>query len=139
LFTQFDNNFRQTVAVTLSVPIFNAWQGQYGVKQSQINVLSEQLNKYQAELKLKQDVYRAHNDARNALQKYYAALRAFDAAKRAFDFAQKRYDIGLTNTVDYLTVQNSLYAAASRFASSKYDLIFKLKVIDYYLGKELKL
>ncbi|WP_276134459.1 TolC family protein [Polluticoccus soli] len=139
LVTQFDNNFRQTVALTLSVPIFNAWQGQYGLRQSRINVLSEQLNKYQAELKLKQDVYRAYNDARNALQKYYAALRAFDAAKRAFDFAQKRYDIGLTNTVDYLTVQNSLYASASRFASTKYELIFKMKVIDYYLGKELKL
>jgi outer membrane protein len=139
LFTQFDNNFRQTVALTLSVPIFNAWQGQYGVRQARINVQSEELNKYQSELKLKQDVYRAHNDARNALQKYYAALRAAEAAQRAFNFAQKRYDIGLTNTVEYLTVQNSLYSSESRLASAKYELIFKLKVIDYYLGKELKL
>ena len=139
LFTQFDNNFRQTIALTLNLPVFNAWQAQYGVRQARITVLSEQLNKYQAELKLKQDVYKAYNDARNSLQKYYAAERAVNAAQRAFDFAQKRYDIGLTNTVEYLTVQNTLYASESRRAGAKYDLIFKLKVIDYYLGKELKL
>jgi outer membrane protein len=136
---QIDNNFRQTVSLNLNVPLFNGWQSQFAVKQAKINVFTQQLNKYNTELKLKQDVYKAHNDAGNAIQKYQAALRAVDAAQRAFDFAQKRYDLGLTNTVEYLTTQNTLYQAESRLASAKYDLIFKLKVIDYYLGKELKL
>ena len=68
-----------------------------------------------------------------------AARRAAEAAQRAFDFAQKRYDLGLTNTIEYLTTQNTLYSSESRLASAKYDLLFKLKVIDYYLGKEIKL
>lgn len=136
---QFDNNFRQTLSLGLNVPIFNAWQAQTSVKQAKINVLSQQLNKQQAELKLKTDVYKAYNDARNSVQKYYAAERAASAAKRAFDFAQKRYDLGLTNTVEYLTTQNTLYSSESKLAAAKYDLIFKLKVIDYYLGKEIKL
>ncbi|RYD55194.1 MAG: TolC family protein [Sphingobacteriales bacterium] len=139
LFRQFDNNFRQTVALNLNIPVFNAWQAQFGVKQAKINIARQELNQYQSELKLKQDVYKAHNDAVNSIQKYNAAERAAIAARRAFDFAQKRYDLGLTNTVEYLTTQNTLYSAESRLASSKYDLIFKLKVIDYYLGKELKL
>jgi outer membrane protein len=136
---QLDNNFRQTVALSINIPIFNAWQSSYNVKQARINMLTSELNKYQAELKLKQDVYKAYNDARNSIQKYYAAERAATAAQRAFDFAQKRYDLGLTNTVDYLVTQNTLYTASSNLARAKYDLIFKLKVIDYYLGKELKL
>lgn len=137
--TQFDNNFRQTVSLNLNIPIFNAWQSQYSVRQAKINIESQQWNVYQAELKLKQDVYKAYNDALSSIQKYNAADRAVIASQRAFDFAQKRYDIGLTNTVEYLTTQNTLYSAESRKASAKYDLIFKLKVIDYYLGKELKL
>ncbi|RYE25591.1 MAG: TolC family protein [Sphingobacteriales bacterium] len=136
---QIDNNFRQTVSVNLNIPLFNAWQTQYSTRQAKINVLTQQLNKYNTELKLRQDVYKAHNDAGNAIQKYKAAARAVEAAQRAYDFAEKRYDLGLTNTVEYLTTQNSLYQAESRLASAKYDLIFKLKVIDYYLGKELKL
>lgn len=136
---QLDNNFRQTISLNLNIPLFNAWQAQYSVRQARINMLTQQLNQYQAELTLKQDVYKAHNDARNSIQKYAAASRAAIAAQRAFDFAQKRYDVGLTNTVEYLTTQNTLYVAESRLNSAKYDLIFKLKVIDYYLGKELKL
>jgi outer membrane protein len=136
---QFNNNFRQTISLGLNIPVFNAWQAQTSVKQAKINVLSQQLNKEQAELKLKQDVYKAYNDARNSIQKYSAAERAATAAQRAFDLAQKRYDLGLTNTVEYLTTQNTLYSSESKLAAAKYDLIFKLKVIDYYLGKEIKL
>ncbi|HRO43297.1 MAG TPA: TolC family protein [Flavipsychrobacter sp.] len=137
--TQLDNNFRQTISVGLNIPILNGWQSQYNVRQAKINVLSSELNKYQAELKLKQDVYKAYNEALNAVQKYHAAERAQIAAQRAYDFAEKRYGLGLTNTVEYLTTQNNQFVSEANLLSAKYDLIFKLKVIDYYLGKELKL
>lgn len=136
---QLDNNFRQTITLNLNIPLFNGWQAQTAAKQARINVQTQELNKYQAELKLKQDVYKAYNDAKNALQKYNAANRAMVAATRAYDFAEKRYELGLTNTIEYLTTQNNQFSAAANFASAKYDLIFKLKVIDYYLGKEIKL
>jgi outer membrane protein len=139
LFTQLDNNFRQTVSATLSIPIFNGWQSQFALQQAKLNVQSQELNQYQTELKLRQDVYKAHNDAANAVQKYYASLRSKEAAQRAFDFAEKRYQLGLTNTVEYLVTQNNLYKAEASLLNSKYDLIFKLKVIDYYLGKQLVL
>ncbi len=137
--SQFGNNFRQSVFLSLNIPILNGWQSQYAVRQAKINLAQQQLNEYNAELTLKQNVYKAHNNAINSIQKYYAAKRADDAAKRALDFAKKRYDLGLTSTVDLLVTENSEFAAASNMLSAKYDLIFKLKVIDYYLGKELKL
>ncbi|MBS1588653.1 MAG: TolC family protein [Bacteroidetes bacterium] len=137
--SQLDNNFRQTVTATLNFPLFNAWQAQYNVRQAKINLSSNELNKYQAELKLRQDVYRAYNDALNAIQKFKATERAVDAARRAYNFAQKRYVLGLTNTVEYLTSQNAQFVAEINRLSAKYDLIFKLKVIDYYLNKELTL
>lgn len=137
--SQVSNNFRQSVFLNLSIPIFNGWQSQYAVRQAKINLAQQQLNEYNAALTLRQNVYKAHNNALNAIEKYYAAKRAADAAKRALDFAQQRYDLGLTSTVDLLVTQNSDFAAAANLISAKYDLIFKLKVIDYYLGKELKL
>jgi outer membrane protein len=137
--TQLDNNFRQTIALALNIPIFNSWQAQYNLRQARLNILSNELNKDQARLKLKQDVYKAYNEAINAIQKYNAADRAQRAANRAYEFADKRYQLGLTNTVEYLTIQNNQFISESNLLSAKYDLIFKLKVIDYYLGKELKL
>jgi outer membrane protein len=137
--TQLTENFRQLVSLNLTVPLFNSWQSQYAVRQAKINLATQQLNEYNAELTLKQNVYKAHNNATSSIQKYYAAKRADEAAARALDFAKKRYDLGLTSTVDLLVTQNSEFAAAANLISAKYDLIFKLKVIDYYLGKELKL
>ena len=139
MFTQLENNFRQTISATLNIPLFNGWQAQFQVRQAKLNIISQELIQFQTELKLKQDVYKAHNDATNAIQKYYSAKRSQDAAQRAFDFAQKRYELGLTNTIEYLSTQNNLYKAEASMLNSKYDLIFKLKVIDYYLGKELSL
>lgn len=136
---QFKNNFQQSVYLGLNIPIFNGWRTQYNVKQAKISLLQQQLVEYNAELTLKQNVYKAHNNAINSIQKYNAARRADQAATRALDFAKKRYDLGLTSTVDLLVTQNQQFSAASNLISAKYDLIFKLKVIDYYLGKELKL
>jgi len=137
--TQLNNNIRQSVFLNMNIPIFNGWQSQYAVRQAKINLQQQHWNEYNAELTLKQNVYKAHNNALSSIQKYHAAKRADDAAKRALDFARKRYDLGLTSTVDLLVTQNSEFAAAANLVSAKYDLIFKLKVIDYYLGKELKL
>lgn len=136
---QLSNNFRQTVSINLNIPLFNGWQAQYNARQAKINMATQELNIRQAELSLKQDVYKAYNDAISSIQKYYAALHAAEAAERAQDFAKKRYDLGLTSAVDYLITQNTQYSAEANLVSAKYDLIFKLKVIDYYLGKELKL
>ncbi len=136
---QFEDNFRQTIALQLNIPLFNGWQAQHNVKQAKIQREIESLQRAQAVLNLKQSVFKAYSDARLAISKYQAALRAADAAQRALDFAEKRYEVGLTNTVEYLTTRNAQYRAASELASSKYDLIFKLKVVDYYMGKEIKI
>ncbi|MCF8451152.1 MAG: TolC family protein [Taibaiella sp.] len=137
--TQMRNNIRHSVVLNLNIPLFNSWQSQYAVRQARINLAQQELSQYSAELTLKQNVYKAHNNALNSIQKYNAAKRAEDAAKRALDFASKRYELGLTSTVDLLVTQNTEFATAANLISAKYDLIFKLKVIDYYMGKELKL
>ncbi len=137
--TQFNDNFRHTYSLNLNIPVFNGWQAQAGVRRAVISVASNELNKDQAVLNLKQNVYKAYNDARNSTQKYYAAQRAAEAAQEAFNYAQRRYESGLTNTVEYLTIQNNQYRADAALSSAKFDLIFRLKVIDYYLGNELKL
>jgi outer membrane protein len=136
---QLRNNIRHSVVLNLNIPLFNSWQSQFAVRQAKINLQQQMLGEENAELLLRQNVYKAHNNAKNSVQKYNAAKRAHDAAKRALDFASKRYELGLTNTVELLVTQNAEFAASANLISAKYDLIFKLKVIDYYLGKELKL
>jgi len=136
---QFNNNFRQLIALTLTVPVFNGWLGQYNVRTAKVNVQAQQLNKEYADITLRQNVYKAYNDARNAMQKFTAAQTAVAAARTAFDYAQQRYGVGLMTTVEYLSVQNTLYAANGRLLAAQYDMVLRLKIIDYYSGKDLSI
>lgn len=137
--TQLSNNFRQTYALSLTVPLFNGWSTRTNVDRSKVDVQSKQVSLEQSKVKLKQDVYKAYYDARAAIQKYYATSRADEASDRAYNYAQKRYELGLMNALELLTTQNNAFKARAEALSAKYDLLFKLKVIDYYLGKEIKL
>jgi outer membrane protein len=89
--------------------------------------------------KLKQNIYTAYEDAKSSSQKYVAAIRAESTAQRAVDFAVKRYSVGMINMYEYTSIVNNLYMASSSVLSSKYDLIFKLKVLDYYMDHPIKL
>ncbi len=137
--TQFNNNFRQTVALNLTVPLFNGWSTRAGMERARVNVQGKQLAMEQARLKLKQDVYKAFYDMQSAMQKYRSTERAAQASERAWQYAEKRYELGLMNALELLTTKNNFFKASSEALSAKYDMIFKLKVIDYYTGKAIKL
>lgn len=136
---QLSNNFRHTYALTLSVPLFNGWNTRTIINRSKIDVASKNYTLESTKLKLKQDVYKAYYDAKVAVQKYYASKKADEASERAYNYAQQRYELGLMNALELLTTQNTALKAKSEALSAKYDMVFKLKVIDYYLGKEIKL
>jgi len=136
---QFSNNFRQTVALSVLVPLLNGWNARTGVNRARVDVQSRELELQQTNLKLRQDVYKAFYDAKAAIQKYYATMRAREASDRAYEYAQKRYELGLMNAVELLTTQNTNFKAQTDALSAQYDLLFKLKVIDYYLGREIRL
>lgn len=139
LFTQLNNNFRQTLALSLTIPLLNGWTARTALDQARADLSGQQLEAERLHVQLKQDVYKAYYNARVAIRKYDATQKAAAAAEKALEFAEKRYELGLMNGVELLTTQNTHFQAQTEEASARYDLIFKLKVVDYYLGKDLHL
>lgn len=62
-----------------------------------------------------------------------------EAAQAAFGNAQRRFDLGVINTLEYATAGNTLEQAKVSLIQSKYQYIFNTKVVDFYLGKEIRL
>jgi outer membrane protein len=139
VFNQYGDNIRANIGISLNVPILNGLSTHYTIEKARIGLMSQQITIESDQQKLKQDIYKAYEDAKASSQKYYAAKRAQEASERALDFASKRYEIGMINTFEYTSTLNSFHSASSSVLSSKYDLIFKLKVLDYYMGNPLKL
>lgn len=138
-FNQLSQNFRQSVGLGLSVPIFNSGTNRINYEQSKLNLQSLKVTEEQANQKLKQDIYTAYTNVINALQKFNAGKRQVESNQKAFDFATKRYEVGLLSTIDLITIQNNLATAQFQQISNQYDYVFKMKLLEFYKGQGLKL
>ena len=68
---------------------------------------------------------------------YQASKYSVEAAGESFKYAQQKFNAGAISAFDFSTAKNRLFAAESNLLQSKYDYIFKLKVLDFYQGKPL--
>ncbi len=136
---QLDNNFGQNVGISLTVPIFNGYSGRIGYQTAELNLKSVQLQKDLADQTLRQNIYSAYTNAVTALQKFNAGKKTVESAQKAYDFAIKRYEVGLLSSLDLITNQNNLLKAKLSQLTNQYDYVFKMKLLEFYKGKGLKL
>ena len=138
-FDQLNQNFRQSVGLSVSVPILNSGNLRAGWQRSKLTLAQVELTREQNSQSLKQDIYKAYNDAAAALEKFSANRKAVDASQKAYDFASKRFDVGLLSTFDLLTTHNTLLQAKTNLLYAQYDYVFKIKLLEFYKGQGLKL
>jgi outer membrane protein len=138
-FSQLNTAFRQSVGVSLSVPILNGGFAKVGYERAKLNLKNDQLLQQADNLALKQNIFQAYNLAVSALQKFESNKKTVDATQRSFDYAQKRYNIGLLNTIDLLTNQNNYFKAKNDLLYSQFDYVFKMKVLEFYKGMGIRL
>lgn len=134
---QMRDNFGQSLGFSLNIPIFNNLQVRNDVSRAQVQLKSSQNAEMQARNQLSQTIAQAVTDLKAAERRYQSAREAFESASLAYDYAQKRFDVGMTNTVELNVQKNNLSNAQADMIQAKYDLIFKSKVIDYYLGRRI--
>lgn len=137
--TQVEQNLAKIVGVSFNVPILNGWQTRTSIKNAKLNYQNAQLNKLQAENTLKQDVYTAYADAKNAYQTYLSNNKSVIAFEKSLEYNKERYEVGALNALQYNTARNSYATATIQQIRSKYDYIFKLKVLDFYKGIPISL
>ena len=138
-FSQLNQNFRQSIGLSLSVPLFNGSNLRTNYDRSKINIQNLQLQQQSDNLKLKQDIYQAYNSATIALEKFNAGKKTVETSERSYAFAQKRYAVGILTTLELVTNQNNLFRAKLENVLNQFDYVFKMKVLEFYKGQGLKL
>ena len=131
-------NFSQAVGLQLNIPILNGRQARNNYDRAQLNLENSKLQARANSLTLQQNIYTAYSNAVSALAKYNSSTKAVQTQQYAYDLATKRYAIGILSTIDYITIQTNLFTAKINQASSKYDFIFKIKVLEFYKGQPVQ-
>jgi len=134
---QLNDRFGQNIGFTLQIPIFNGFTARSSVRKAKINLMQYETQEQLAKNNLNKIIYQAVADLKAASSRYSSTQNAFDAQKDAFYVVEQRYNVGLVNSLDYSTAQTNRNKAEIDFIQAKYDLLFRSKVIDYYLGKQI--
>lgn len=134
---QLNENFGQGVSLGLNIPIFNGKRAQAGVDRSKLQLENLKIQNDQERNTVKSNIQQALNDAKAAKLQLEAAQRSLEAQDANYDNIQKRYNLGAISTFEYVTAKNSLDSAQFNETISRFDYIFKVKVLDFYMGKRL--
>ncbi|MEQ9064049.1 MAG: TolC family protein [Vicingaceae bacterium] len=138
-FDQLSENIYRSFGVSLNIPIFSKYSIQQSIDQARLQQERANYSLLLEKQQLRNDVESAYADAEAALKSYDANMKSLVALQVSFEYAQKRFDAGVINSVDYNTNKNNLRRAESQLLRSKYEYIFKRKILDFFQGKEIKL
>ena len=133
-FDQFSNNKGQSFGAQLSIPIFNGFAVRNNVDRSKVSLERSKIAVEQQDLDLQRNVFTGFADAKGALNAYESAVIAVEARQGAYDYAKEKYDVGLMNSFDFNQAQTLLTNAQSDVLRTKYDYIFKIKILEFYFG-----
>jgi len=133
-FDQFSNNKGHNFGVQLSVPILNGFSAKNNVARYKIALERSKTNEKQAILDLERNVYTAITNAKVAFNAYEAATVAFEARKEAFNYAKEKFAVGMMNSFDFTQSQTLYVNSQSEVLRTKYDYIFKVKIVEFYFG-----
>lgn len=134
VFDQFSDFKGHSVGLRLEIPILNGFATRNNVAKTKINKDRTEIALQQAELDLERNVFTAFTNAKGAKNAYESAQVALDARQEAFNYAKERYAVGMMNSFDFNQSQTLLSNAQSEVLRTKYDYIFKVKILELYFG-----
>lgn len=136
---QFELNGQNVIGLSVRVPIFNGLSTQTNVKNSQINYEN---SRYQLQIEknnLEKEIQQVHLNAVAAMKKYYSSEKAVHNTQEAFRYVEEKFNLGIVTPLEYNDSKDKVTNAESSFIQAKYEYIFRVKILDFYNGKEIVL
>lgn len=136
---QLDDNFNQSVSLSLNIPIFNGYSASSNVQRAKVQREIADLDYQGVKNDLFQEVQRSYTNTLAALNSYRSAEQALRSAEQNFTNAEKRYEQAMINTVDFNDAKTRLIVTESQMIRAKYDYLFRKTILGFYQGRPIQL
>jgi len=133
-FNQIKNNFRKSVSLSLTIPIFNRFATRTNVRMAQVDFNEAVLNKSIRENELRMNTAKAVFDLRTAQTNVQNLKEQEQSYQEAFRIANVHFEAGNSNSVIYLTAKNKLDNTRSQLVIKQYEWLLQKYINDYYAG-----
>lgn len=134
---QLRDNQRKSFGFSLAIPLFNRMQTRNQVRSAKLNVENNILALDNIKLALYKEIQQAFQNAVAAQSKYDSTLKAYQAAEEAYKYAHEKYDVGKSTVYELNEAQTKLLTSKSEQIQSKYDFLFRAKILDFYRGERI--
>ena len=134
--TQLDNNFGQTVGVSLNIPIFSQLKNRSNVKLARLSLDTAELDRQQAEKELYSKVESAWLNATSYQAQEASSRTARDNAKLAYELSKKKYELGSLTNTDLIVSENAYRNAEQTYLQNKYMSALYGELLRFYEGGE---
>ncbi len=131
---QFDLNKGHSFGFQMNIPVLNGFATKNNVARSKIALDRSKIAFSQQELDLERNIYTAFTDAKGAMKTYESAIITLEARQESFNYAKEKFAVGMLNAFDLNQSQSLFVNAQSEVVRTKYDYIFRVKVIEFYFG-----
>ena len=122
----------------LRIPIFNKLSVRNRISRNKIQVKKLELQLKQTKLNLENTINKAYLDVKNLYEIYQATEKTLSARKLAYEYSKEKFNVGLMNSFDFSQSKSRLDNAEYEVVRSKYNYIFRVKILEFYFGLPIK-
>ena len=131
-FDQYRDNANGYVSFGLSIPILNGMTARNRVRKAKLDLKRSEYALASTYKQLRKDVLQAIMDAETAWGKYMGSVRYLESSKEVLRQIGLKYEAGAANMTEYTTAVSAMSEAQCQYLSSKYEYIFREKVLLFY-------
>ncbi len=134
---QLTNNLNRSFSLNLQIPIFGRFQTRTRIALARVQQQSSELTAANTRLQLRQQIETAYTNLLASANRYRAQQVQVEALDKAFQVATARLNAGALNSTEYNISKSNLDRSRAALIQSKYDYVFRTKILDFYQNKPI--
>ncbi|MGN1239698.1 MAG: TolC family protein [Paludibacteraceae bacterium] len=131
---QMNDNFKASVGISLSVPLYDRMQTTTRMRQQRLAVDNAKLQLAQQKQDLRKEIDQAYYNALSAQLEEQSAMEAERSAAEALRYAEQKQDAGRASAYEYREAKNTYAQALATRLQARYNLLFRIRILHYYQG-----
>lgn len=131
---QMSENFTASVGLNLYVPLYDKLQTTTRMRQQRLAVDNARLDLEQKKQDLRKEIDQAYYNALSAQKEEISASQSERSAEEALRYAEQKYEAGRASSYEYREAKNTFLQAQSARLQAHYNLLFRIKILQYYQG-----
>ncbi len=137
-FDQLDDNFGQSIGLSVTIPIYNNDRNKTNVQKAKLNIIRAELTDKQNKQEIKTRIQNAIANLKAAKQQLEASEKSLQAFENSYQNIAKKFKLGAANTFDFTSAKNDFERAKFDLTIAKFDFLYKGVILDFYRGKKIK-